>query len=158
MPNVQLRHFRHDEGKPENELLRSHGLNTYATRQICARCNNGWMSRLENEAKPLVLSLMHVERSILVLKDDERRILSRWAAKTAFLIAVSQTIKFELPWNVFQALGKDEISGPETCLVFANQQPNLPKGFLSTSPSDYCQRKQQFRCAWASQFTNYILS
>jgi len=38
MPNVQLKHFRHDEDKPENELLRSHGLNTFTTRQVCAGC------------------------------------------------------------------------------------------------------------------------
>jgi hypothetical protein len=31
----------------------------------------------------------------------------------------------------------DEEAGPERCVVFACQQPNLPKGFLYTNPSDY---------------------
>jgi hypothetical protein len=135
-PNVKLKHFLHDEEK-EDTLLRSYKLNTFTTRQVCARCNNGWMSRLEDQAKPIILPLMRQERSILMLTDDERRTLSRWAAKTAFMIAVSQTIKFQLPWDIFQALGKVETSGPEACFVFANQQTNLPKGFLYTNPSDH---------------------
>ncbi len=137
MPNVKLRHFRHDDGTNGNTLLREHGLNRYATRQVCFRCNGGWMSRLENQAKPLILSLMKGERSVLVLTDDERRILSRWAVKTAFLITTSEATKFPMPWEVLYALGRYEASGPERCVVFGSQQPNLPKGFLYTSPSDY---------------------
>jgi hypothetical protein len=137
MPNVKLQHFRHDDGTKENTLLREHGLNKYATRQVCFRCNGGWMSRLENQAKPLILSLMKAERSVLVLTDNERKTLSRWAVKTAFLITTSETIKFPMPWDVLYGLGRDEEAGPERCLMFANQQPNLPKGFLYNSPSDF---------------------
>jgi len=50
----------------------------------------GWMSLLEHQANPLILQLMKAERSILMLTDDERRILSRWAVKTAFLITTSE--------------------------------------------------------------------
>jgi hypothetical protein len=137
MPDVKLQHFRHDEEKSESTLLRAHGLNTYATRQVCSRCNSGWMSRLENQAKPLILSLMKAERSVLMLTDDERKTLSRWAVKTAFLITTSETTKFPMPWEVLYGLGRDEEVGPERCVVFASQQANLPKGFLYTSPSDY---------------------
>jgi hypothetical protein len=34
---------------------------------------------------------------------------------------VAQSIKFNLPWKVFQALGKDEKCGPNSCFVFASQ-------------------------------------
>jgi hypothetical protein len=137
MPDVKLQHFRHDENKSESTLIRAHGLNTYATRQVCFRCNNGWMSRLESQTKPLILSLMKTERSVLMLTDGERKRLSRWAVKTAFLITTSETTKFPMPWEVLYGLGRDEEAGPERCVVFASQQPNLPKGFLSTNPSDY---------------------
>src|ERR1700722_2482795 len=137
IPDVKLQHFRHDEAKSESTLVRAHGLNTYATRQVCSRCNSGWMRRLENQAKPLILSLMKAERSVLVLTDDERKTLSRWAVKTAFLITTSETTKFPIPWEVLYGLGWDEEAGPERCVVFASQQANLPKGFLYTSPSDY---------------------
>lgn len=161
LPNAKLEQFLHDETKTENELLRSHGLNTFATRQVCARCNNGWMSRLENQAKPLILALMRVERSVLMLTEEERRILSRWAVKTAFMIAVTQTIKFPLPWSTFQALGTDEASGPERCVVFVNQQQNLPKGFLYTGPSDYFSEEKetaiQVRLGFSIQHLQFVV-
>ena len=159
MPNVKLQHFRHDDGNKENTLLRAHGLNTYATRQVCFRCNGGWMSRLENQAKPLILSLMKVERSVLMLTDDERRILSRWAVKTAFLITTSETTKFPMPWEVLYALGRDEGAGPERCYVFACQQSNLSKGFLYNSPSDYLSEDGliQARLGFSIQHLHFVV-
>jgi hypothetical protein len=94
------------------------------------------MSRLESEAKPHILGLMHQQTSILALTNDARQTLSRWAVKTAFMISVVQTLQFELPWHAFQNLGKNEHDGPHGCFVLASQQANLPKGFLYTCPSD----------------------
>ena len=135
-PGVSLKQFLHDEGKPEDTLLRRYQLNTFGTKKVCRVCNNGWMSRLESEARPHILNLMHQKTSILTLTDDARRILSRWAVKTAFMISVVQMIQFELPWSVFQNLGERESEGPDKCFVLASQQPNMPKGFLYTCPSD----------------------
>ena len=60
------------------------------------------MSRLESAAKPLILDLMRQKISIMTLTDEARTVLSRWAAKTAFIVSVVQTIRFELPWQIFQ--------------------------------------------------------
>jgi hypothetical protein len=137
MPGVRLRHFLHDDRKSENTPLRSHLLNTFGSKKVCRDCNNGWMSRLESEAKPLILGLMHQKTHLLGLTDEARVTLSRWAVKTAFMISVVQTLQFDLPWVVFQSLGKHENEGPQGCFVLGTQQPNLPKGFLYTCPSDY---------------------
>jgi hypothetical protein len=51
---------------------------------LCATCNNGWMSRLENEAKP-VLEFMFDDK----LKDidaSSQSTLARWAVKTAMVL------------------------------------------------------------------------
>lgn len=136
-PGVKLKHFLHDEAKPQQDtLLRSHELNTFGAKQVCRVCNNGWMSRLETRAKPYILGLMRQKTSILTLTDEARLTLSRWAVKTAFVISVTQTLKFDLPWSVFQNLGQCEHDGPNGCLVLASQQPGLPGGFLYTCPSD----------------------
>ncbi len=132
---VSLRHYLHDEGS-EDKLLRSHGLNTFGAKSVCGSCNNGWMSRLEDAAKPHILGLMHEKTSILTVTDDARTILSRWAVKTAFIISVVQTLRFELPWEIFQNLRKHETDGPNGCFVLATQQRQLPKGYLYTCPSD----------------------
>jgi hypothetical protein len=137
IPGVSLRQFLHDEKRPEDTLLRNHQLNTFGSKKVCRVCNNGWMSRLESDAKPYILDLMYQKTSILALTDDARQTLSRWAVKTAFMISVVQTLQFDLPWPVFQNLGKHESDGPNGCFVLASQQPNLPKGFLYTCPSDH---------------------
>jgi hypothetical protein len=130
LPGVSLKHFRHNEEKPEDEVLRSHGLNTFGTNKLCAVCNNGWMSRLETAAKPLILGLMYQKTGITTLTDEARTILARWAVKTAFVISVTQSIQFDLPWAAFQGLGRNENEGPHGCFVLASQQQQLPKGFL----------------------------
>jgi len=136
LPGVKLRHYIHDDRKPEDALLRSYQLNTFGTKKVCCVCNNGWMSRLESDAKHDILGLMHQKTNIMALNDGARKVLSRWAVKTAFMISVVQTIQFELPWRVFQSLGKHENDGPDGCFVLASQQPNLPKGFIYTCPAD----------------------
>jgi hypothetical protein len=95
------------------------------------------MSVSENEAKPYLLDLMHQRTSVLTLTDTARQILSRWAVKTAFMISVVQTLQFDLPWTIFQNLGKNKNEGPLGCFVFASQQANLPNGFLYACPSDH---------------------
>ena len=137
LSGVSLRHFRRDDSKQEDILLRSHPLKTFGSKTICCICNNGWMSRLEVKARrPLILGLMNQKTNLLSLSDDSRLVLSRWAVKTAFMIATVQTMKFDLPWSVFQRLGELEDEGPHRCFVLGSQQPSLPKGFLYTCPSD----------------------
>ncbi len=45
---------------------------------ICASCNNGWMSRLQENAKPLVLALVQGKSTILSQKDQYT--LATWCA------------------------------------------------------------------------------
>jgi hypothetical protein len=145
LPDVVLRQFQHDESKAQDTLLRSHPLNTFGTKKVCGGCNNGWMSRLENAAKPPILALMNQQSGILSLTDATRLTLSRWAVKTAFMLAVVQATQFELPWTVFQNLGNEENEGPKGCFVLGTQQPGLPKGFLCTFPSDIFSEGEPFQ-------------
>jgi hypothetical protein len=52
-----------------------------ALRKVCAECNSGWMSRLENEAQPLLIPLIAGEA--IRLTPASRSVLMRWALKTA---------------------------------------------------------------------------
>lgn len=54
---------------------------TTVVRNVCESCNNVWMSELQNEAKPLVLSLAKGEQTHL--DDAERLTLARWSAMTS---------------------------------------------------------------------------
>lgn len=53
-------------------------------RRLCHSCNNGWMSRLEGETKPLVQSILDDKLSTLEASTQTK--LSQWAAKTAMVL------------------------------------------------------------------------
>lgn len=57
---------------------------TSKVKVVCKReCNNGWMSRLEGDVKPVMLPLIYGEQKRLQAK--EQQLLSFWAAKTAMM-------------------------------------------------------------------------
>lgn len=135
-PDLSLKQYRHDEDKTEDELLRSHDLGSFVIKNVCTACNNGWMSRLEDRAKPMLVELMNMRTSLLQLSPDQRTTLSAWAIKTAFMIASAQQSITDLPWHLFQQLGEEPERVPTECIVLAAQLPFLPKGFMYASPSD----------------------
>jgi hypothetical protein len=55
----------------------------------CQRCNNTWMSQLENVAKPLLLPMMQGEQTELT--PDSQRLLARWLTKTCMMIDLAST-------------------------------------------------------------------
>jgi hypothetical protein len=72
LPEINLKQYQHDEDSPADELLRSHDLGSFAVKNVCTGCNNGWMSRLETRAQSLVSSLMHMQASLFQLAEEQR--------------------------------------------------------------------------------------
>jgi hypothetical protein len=70
------------QGNPLNKRLRI----------VCEDCNGGWMSRLEESAKPLLLDMFSSSSSI-TLDEDAQLILARWAFKTLAVLSQLGTIK-----------------------------------------------------------------
>lgn len=64
---------------------------TMKTREVCSSCNNGWMSQLERQIKPLILALMDaaVGGWSVAISPDEAARLSTWAVKTAWMRELS---------------------------------------------------------------------
>src|SRR5437764_2735784 len=95
---VPITHFRYqlDTGtsQPHMNQIR---LNSFKLRMICQPCNNGWMSRLENDAEPIVVGLMAHTLTIEALDAEQSRVLARWAGKTA--IIESYAVGAEKPIN-----------------------------------------------------------
>ncbi|GAA1661632.1 hypothetical protein [Microbacterium lacus] len=58
---------------------------------VCATCNNGWMSQLETDARTYLLGHKSV------IDGADAAMLSRWFAKTAIIINVSQP--YRLLWH-----------------------------------------------------------
>jgi hypothetical protein len=93
-------------------------------RRVCERCNSGWMSRLESDARPLLLPLIAGET--IRITNASRTVLLRWALKTAAVLgplhrapdAVSPELRRRL------ALGED--LGDEVALWAVPIAPDEP--------------------------------
>ena len=159
-PELSLKQYLHDEDKTENELLRDHDLGSFVIKNVCTSCNNGWMSRLEERAKPLLLELMNMQTGLMELSAEQRTTLSAWAIKTAFMIASAQQSITDLPWHLFSQLGEEPQRVPTECFVVASQLPSLPKGFLYACPSDASPdsgRPVQVRIAFSIDHLHFVV-
>jgi|GEM_PF-1082163 len=58
---------------------------------VCAHCNNGWMSRLEQAAERILLG------PATSVAAEDVRLLAQWAEKTAVVLNLAST--FPLAWN-----------------------------------------------------------
>jgi hypothetical protein len=133
LPNVSLEHKAVNE--EQTTLLRRHGLNNFVFKAICSGCNNGWMSQLEIEVKPILLPLIEEKRSADSLVGDERRIIARWAFKTAFMILSGQKTN-PVPWALFRDWTANGAGDPTPAVVFALSDLHLDQGFGYTTEAD----------------------
>lgn len=87
--------------------------------RVCANCNNGWMSDLENETKPILLPLVRRRRLLDSLRQDERQVLARWSLKTAAALNSSSNYRRLVPKRHRRAL----VAGPprDDVMVLAHQ-------------------------------------
>lgn len=60
---------------------------TRRPRIVCQQCNNGWMKKLEDQARPILLGLLDGFKAIL--SPANQRIVAAWAAKTCFALMYS---------------------------------------------------------------------
>lgn len=65
------------------------------TQRPCSACNNGWMAKLENLAKPVLLPLIHGKPSTLSIKDQI--IIATWFFKTAVMYDLHSEIHAPRP-------------------------------------------------------------
>jgi hypothetical protein len=62
-------------------------------KRLCKDCNNGWMSRLENEAKPVLESIL--DDKLKTIDASAQLTIARWAVKTAMVL---ETVDSNRPW------------------------------------------------------------
>jgi hypothetical protein len=80
-----ISHFRYQADGTSTPHRGQIALDSLRLKRICEPCNNGWMSRLEERAKPILVRLMERKLALDALDDEQRRLLARWAGKTAII-------------------------------------------------------------------------
>ncbi len=108
------------------EQERRLALNSFQEGRICETCNGGWMSNLENEAKPLLLPLIKGEMGLSSLSDSEALVVARWAAKTTIVLSNCSSLRQPAPSGSLRFLKENLLLLPSGFGVFGSQQPERP--------------------------------
>ena len=93
-----------------------HGINvSVKVKRFCHGCNTGWMSDLENEARPLLLPMIRGES--MTLDGAQRIVVATWCLKTAMVFDLTRTDKniAILPSErayLYEARGKRGLGSP----------------------------------------------
>jgi len=117
--------FQPDDPASEPEVLseRSLTLDNVREGRVCARCNNGWMSDLENGCKGVLLDLIHGRRQPAQLSETERLPIARWAAKTGYVRNSSANYTIKAPPQQLRELRENTHNLPRGVLVIAATGP-----------------------------------
>ena len=98
-------------------------------RCVCRSCNNGWMSRLESQAKPVIEQLLGDDPVTLNL--DDQKILAAWAIKC---VMVCEGLRLEQSWAFTQeerAQLRESLALPSRARVWIAKCVNSPGLYCS---------------------------
>jgi len=106
---------------------------------LCAKCNNGWMSRLENKTMPILVSIL--DDKLCAINSTSQLTLARWAVKTTMVL---ECLNPNRPWfyndDERQLMCATQAVPPRTsvCIAKCVDQPNIYSTAkdLSTSIDD----------------------
>lgn len=118
-------HFSRTTG--EFVSIRKHTLDDLLVGRVCEPCNTGWMSRLENEVKPSLISLISASKVITDLSANERLTIARWSAKVVYLLNFASNYHKNVPKNHYSYLYSHVDSLPENVAVLAQQHHGKSK-------------------------------
>jgi hypothetical protein len=107
---------------------RSHQLKNLVAGGVCRDCNSGWMSALENRARPLLRDLFENKTSVIDYSDSDRFIIARWATKTALTLNLGSNFHKNIPDAHYHFLFDDYSDLPSRTVVFA-QNHNFTQDF-----------------------------
>lgn len=119
----------------ETQTTRNHTLEGLLAGQICESCNGGWMSQLERESIPILKPLMLGKTEVVNLNESERRIVSRWTAKTAYALNSSANYLKNVPASHYKYIRSNTESLPSQVSSFGQQHHGTRPFYWIQSPT-----------------------
>lgn len=118
-------YLRQGEGEPYLKANTVSSKMERRVRQVCQRCNSGWMSGLEVAVAPWLTPMILGEQ--IAISREGQRILARWAIKTASMMHYAAQAQHEIP-PARLALIKEGTSLPDdsTVCVIASESAIQP--------------------------------
>jgi|GEM_PF-1139059 len=71
---------------------------------VCTKCNGGWMSTLEAEAKNILGPMLFDMKYSCTLNESQQAILCYWAQKTALVFSLSTSAEYKIPRQHFDEM------------------------------------------------------
>jgi hypothetical protein len=97
-------------------------------RSVCKKCNNGWMSNLQNKAKPIIEGLLDETNTTLSLEDA--RTLTSWAVMTVMCMETRNERPFWLYRELDRTLFYASKEIPKNTEVWIAYWVNSPGPFF----------------------------
>lgn len=115
------------------ESPRIHSSFNFVQGHVCEECNNGWMSRLEATAKPILVPLIDRGRTIESLAEEEAEIVGKWTCKTAYMHSWAAPLKEPVQLDHLQPLRGDDGKTVQGVIVVGMQADfKQPSSYLQT--------------------------
>ncbi len=114
-------------------------------KRVCERCNNEWMSLLEEQAKPILTPMIMGEIPVR-LTPASQLILATWAVKTALMLDCLNTERQRVyPASVYSSFFQDRHPAPQTAVWVGAYWDPRPRFYASTQPIEMAQPPEYTR-------------
>jgi hypothetical protein len=108
---------------------RCHNARQIILGRVCAECNNGWMSQLENGNKRVITELGHGRMDTFDLDDTAATLLARWTFKTALALHAASNYRRIVPTEHYRHAARSDADLPSDVFVFGKTWTLPPSGF-----------------------------
>jgi hypothetical protein len=135
--------------QPLGELLdqRNQTWGSLVAGRICRSCNNGWMSKLEKMAMPVLLPLVRGDRDVRHLTTQGAQKVATWAVKTVLTLSAAVQEK-RAPFAHYEALHATPTDVPAGIYVFGTQREALSAPAHYTIDATWAQSR---KCATSGE-------
>ena len=132
--------FRPPSGVSDVRVVSSRDLVLENIREgrLCATCNNGWMSDLEQGCREVLLALVQARGSPKDLSEQECLRVARWAAKTAYVLNSSANYTIKVPPQHLRELRENTRKLPWGVVVVAATGAFLSSGWFQSTQWQLC--------------------
>ena len=107
----------------EGDVLsdRLHDLRSHVCGRVCSPCNNGWMSQIETDMRPILIPLAESAAMLSELDSLQSIILARWACKTAYVLHAAANYRPIVPFEHLHLIRANATVLPPRVYVHAHQ-------------------------------------
>lgn len=134
----------HFDNTGNSKSTRKHDLNSMLMGRVCKKCNNGWMSELEQKVMKNLSKLITSEIEVIELNQLDRFELAKWTAKTAYLLNYYSNFDRKIPIDHIKLIYKNNDIA-KNVIVLAQQHHGESKFYWFQSASWVCETNQEKR-------------